>query len=318
MEVITGAKAPEYLKGPYIQKEDTTNTLAKDTAIPIMKNGIGHRMQSTITKPYQGKEPEKTRNDHKRLEKGGENTESETESEKVKTSYVPILPQNYQIVQVWFGRKKRSPRGRKEVQDNSIKVEQSQETPMENMQVGLTEDVEDIEDIENIKGIEDIEVVENFEGIEDIDGIEVEVTKDIEEIKESEAMECTKTDEVHKIKAEKPEIKLEEPKNGQMISCNAITIPREFMATIWVEREEDARGATPILLVDDEECQDTGKIVFEKPTLFMCQHLKPLYIKAYMDGRPVNRVLVNNGAAVNILPTSIQNKKRSNSNGCFY
>jgi hypothetical protein len=311
MEVITGAKAPEYLKGPYIQKEDTTNTLAKDTAIPIMKNGIGHRMQSTITKPYQGKEPEKTRNDHKRLEKGSENTESE----KVKTSYVPILPQNYQTVQVWFGRKKRSPRGRKEAQDNSIKVEQSQETPMENMQVGLTEDVEGIEDIENIKGIEDlegiedIEVVENFEGIEDIDGIEVEGTKDIEEIEELEAMDCTETDEVHEIKAEKPEIELEEPKNGQMIICNAITIPREFIATSWVQREEDARGATPILLADDEECQDTGKIVFEKPTLFMCQHLKPLYIKAYMDGRPINRVLVNNGAAVNILPTSIQNKK---------
>ena len=37
----------------------------------------------------------------------------------------------------------------------------------------------------------------------------------------------------------------------------------------------------------------------------MCQHLKPLYIKAHMDGRPVNRVLVDNRAAVNILPTSI-------------
>jgi hypothetical protein len=37
----------------------------------------------------------------------------------------------------------------------------------------------------------------------------------------------------------------------------------------------------------------------------MCQHLKPLYIKPHMDGRPVNRVLVDNRAAVNILPTSI-------------
>ena len=40
----------------------------------------------------------------------------------------------------------------------------------------------------------------------------------------------------------------------------------------------------------------------------MCQHLKPLYIKAHMDGRPVNRVLVDNGAAVNILPTSMLRK----------
>ena len=40
----------------------------------------------------------------------------------------------------------------------------------------------------------------------------------------------------------------------------------------------------------------------------MCQHLKPLYINAHIDGRPVNRVLVDNGAAINILPTSIHRK----------
>jgi hypothetical protein len=61
-------------------------------------------------------------------------------------------------------------------------------------------------------------------------------------------------------------------------------------------------------LAEEEECRDTGKIIFEKPTLAMCQHLKPLYIKAHMDGRPVNRVLVDNEAAVNILPTSILRK----------
>jgi hypothetical protein len=61
-------------------------------------------------------------------------------------------------------------------------------------------------------------------------------------------------------------------------------------------------------LAEEEECRDTGKIIFEKPTLAMCQHLKPLYIKAQMDGKPVNRVLVDNGAAVNILPTSMLRK----------
>ena len=99
-----------------------------------------------------------------------------------------------------------------------------------------------------------------------------------------------------------------EPKNGKILSCNAITLPREFMATTWVQREEDARGALPILLAEEEECQDTGKIIFEKSTLAMSQHLKPLYIKAHMDGRPVNRVLVDNGATVNILPTSMLRK----------
>ena len=80
------------------------------------------------------------------------------------------------------------------------------------------------------------------------------------------------------------------------------------MATTWVQREEDAQGAVPILLAEDEECRDTGKIIFEKPTLAMCQHLKPLYIKAHMGRRPVNKVLVDNGAAVNILQTSMLRK----------
>ena len=125
---------------------------------------------------------------------------------------MPILPQNYQIVQVWFGRKKRSSRGRKEAQDNSIEAKQSQETSMGNIQVDLTEDIEDIEDIKNIEGIEDledtedIEGVENFKGIEDIDDIEIEGTDDIEEIEESKAMECTKTNEVLEIQLGKPEI----------------------------------------------------------------------------------------------------------------
>ncbi len=85
MEVITGAEAPEYLKGPYVQKEDTINIPTKDIVIPIMKNGRGHRMQSMVTKPYRGKESKKTRNDHRCLEKDNENIESETESKKVKT-----------------------------------------------------------------------------------------------------------------------------------------------------------------------------------------------------------------------------------------
>ena len=47
----------------------------------------------------------------------------------------------------------------------------------------------------------------------------------------------------------------------------------------------------------------------------MCQHLKPLYIKAHMDEKPVNRVLVDNGVAVNILPTSMLRKLLKTENG---
>jgi hypothetical protein len=238
------------------------------------------------------------------------------------------------VVQVLFGKKKRSPRGSKEAEDNQIKTEQSQETRMESVQDSPTEntedsngiedaegvedmndtenmeDIEDIEDIENMEDVGDIEDMEDIENIEDIDtfenfegidDIEVEETDDMGEMEGAETLESG-------IQTGEPEIKSEEPKNGKTLSCNAITLPREFMETIWVQREEDARGAIPILLAKEEECRDTSKIIFEKPTLTMYQHLKPLYIKAHMDGRPVNRVLVDNGAAINILPTSMLRK----------
>ena len=56
-----------------------------------------------------------------------------------------------------------------------------------------------------------------------------------------------------------------------------------------------------MLLVTKNEGFEAGKMVFEKPSKQMTQHLKPLYIKAHMNGRLVNKVLMDNGAAVNIL-----------------
>ena len=143
-----------------------------------------------------------------------------------------MWPQKGQVVQVWFGRKKRSPRGRKEAKDNLIKAKQSQETSIKSVQDNSTEDTEDIENIKNIGHIEDIEDIEDIKNMEDIENIE-----------------------------------------------------------------------------DIEDLEGFGNIEgVEKPTLSMSQHLKLLYIKAHMDGRPVNRVLIDNGIAINILPTSMLRK----------
>ena len=42
--------------------------------------------------------------------------------------------------------------------------------------------------------------------------------------------------------------------------------------------------------------------MFEKPTSDMMYHLKPLFIRAKVDGFPVNKVFVDGGAAVNLMP----------------
>ena len=41
---------------------------------------------------------------------------------------------------------------------------------------------------------------------------------------------------------------------------------------------------------------------FEKPKDEKCQHLKALFLKGDVDGKPITKMLVDGGAAVNIMP----------------
>ncbi|KAH7857764.1 hypothetical protein Vadar_016262 [Vaccinium darrowii] len=45
-----------------------------------------------------------------------------------------------------------------------------------------------------------------------------------------------------------------------------------------------------------------ASVLFEKPDPLMTQHLRPLYIQGHLDGIPVNRMLVDNGSAANLMP----------------
>src|SRR6185436_13596642 len=46
-------------------------------------------------------------------------------------------------------------------------------------------------------------------------------------------------------------------------------------------------------------------IIFEKPKEKSYKHLKGLYLKGFIIGKPVNRMLVDTGAAVNLMPYSV-------------
>ena len=41
---------------------------------------------------------------------------------------------------------------------------------------------------------------------------------------------------------------------------------------------------------------------FARPSKDMTQHLKPIYIKALINGRPVNRVFIDGEAMLNVMP----------------
>jgi hypothetical protein len=46
-------------------------------------------------------------------------------------------------------------------------------------------------------------------------------------------------------------------------------------------------------------------VIFEKPREKNYKHLKALYLKSYINGHPVNKMLVDTSAAVNIMPYSV-------------
>jgi hypothetical protein len=46
-------------------------------------------------------------------------------------------------------------------------------------------------------------------------------------------------------------------------------------------------------------------VIFEKPQEKNYKHVKVLYLKGYINGHPVNKMLVDTGATVNIMPYSV-------------
>jgi hypothetical protein len=67
--------------------------------------------------------------------------------------------------------------------------------------------------------------------------------------------------------------------------------------------EFHARGREELLVAQ----LDLGQrpVIFEKPQAKNYKHLKALYLKGYINCQPINKMLVDTGAAVNIMPYSV-------------
>jgi hypothetical protein len=64
------------------------------------------------------------------------------------------------------------------------------------------------------------------------------------------------------------------------------TLPVEFMGA-----EEEVA----------QMCLGPKEAVFEKPEE-SSEHMKPLYIRGHIDGRPISRILIGGGTAINLMP----------------
>ncbi|KAM0984409.1 hypothetical protein ACFX14_011962 [Malus domestica] len=50
------------------------------------------------------------------------------------------------------------------------------------------------------------------------------------------------------------------------------------------------------------------KMVFSRPNISRANHLKPIYVTAHLEGVPFKRILIDGGAAVNVLPAKQMKK----------
>jgi hypothetical protein len=54
-------------------------------------------------------------------------------------------------------------------------------------------------------------------------------------------------------------------------------------------------------------CLGPKEVMFKKPKE-SSQHLKSLYVRGHIDGKPISRMLVDGGAAINLMPYSVFKK----------
>ena len=53
---------------------------------------------------------------------------------------------------------------------------------------------------------------------------------------------------------------------------------------------------------DQEVYSDFDELEYEEIVAKLAQHLKALYVKGFIDGKPMNKMLVDGGVSVNLMP----------------
>lgn len=93
-----------------------------------------------------------------------------------------------------------------------------------------------------------------------------------------------------------------------IITCNMVSVlPREYDQVMEVEEPEDetdvemARHRPVCYYVMNNGCVDEHNTFFERPDEGMKNHLKPLFIIGKMENVGVNKILVDDGAIVNLM-----------------
>ena len=72
-----------------------------------------------------------------------------------------------------------------------------------------------------------------------------------------------------------------------------------------VEKEHSTtknKHSHTVITIDSFEGSRAQKVILEKSTMEMTRHIRPLYVRAHFNSKPVSKVLVDNGSIVNVMP----------------
>ena len=93
------------------------------------------------------------------------------------------------------------------------------------------------------------------------------------------------------------------------MNCNVVSvIPHEYYQETEVEdceeadEEEMAKHKPVCYYILNNGAVEEQNAFFERPDGAMRNHLKPLYIRAKIEDTGINKVLMDGGAAVNLMP----------------
>jgi hypothetical protein len=83
-----------------------------------------------------------------------------------------------------------------------------------------------------------------------------------------------------------------------------VLLPKELMALVDSDASDEELGIDQLTL-------EPTQAIFEKPEDEKRQHLKFLFLRGFVNGKPITKMLVDRGAAVNLMPYTLPCKIRS-------
>jgi hypothetical protein len=129
----------------------------------------------------------------------------------------------------------------------------------------------------------------------------VQHLRQLEQQEEAERQQLDKKKVCSKVWRPKPKVddgKYNKPRaNINMV----VFLPKEFMAPVDSDVSDEERGMAQLTL-------EPTQAIFEKPEDEKRHHLKALFLKDFVNGKPVTRMLVDAGAAVSLMPYTMLRK----------